>query len=158
METPNLTIIITIICFLIAAIALFLVFRFYKRKVEKIKKTELDSRSNEMQVPLLAGFLGIKFLPPLLGFAKNNINPQLNFLWDGIEYKLLTKKFKKYSDIAMVDILILAGTKNLIFKFFNSIFTFSGNLYSEDNLRSALGFLQKKNCPLSPRAKEFLMK
>jgi len=158
MSTQNLVILISAISFSIGVIVILIMFRFYKRKLGKIKKSELDSRGKEMSIPLLAGFLGNKYLPSIIALGKNNINPKLSFLQDGIEYKVFGKKYKKYSDIVLVDILITLGTRNLIFKFRNSIFTFTGNLYDENNLENALVFLEKKNCPLSPKAKEFLTK
>jgi len=155
MSDQNLTTILICIGFLLGAIVLFFVLKSYKRKIHEIKTVELDPGSREMQVKIIAGFLGIKYLPTLLAVGINNLNPELEFFQDGIEYKVFSKKNKRYSDIETVDIFTTLGTKNLIFKFNNSIITFTGNLANEDNLRNALEFLKKKNCPMSSRAKKY---
>ncbi len=158
MEKQNLVIFISIVAIITPIIILFAVFKFYKRKINQIKGSELVFNNNEMSVPLLASFLGIKYVPSPFVLGHNNLNPKLTFLQDGIEYKIFSKKYKRYSDIELVDIWIGPHTKNLHFKFNDSIFTFRGNLYDEKNLKSVLDFLKKKNCPLSPEAREFLEK
>jgi hypothetical protein len=156
MESQNLAIIGAVINFIIIAIVLVFVIRFYKRKKVEIKKRGLDFNDNETSVPLLASFVGIKFLPTIIAVGYNNISPKLIFFEEGIGYKVFSKSYKKYSDIELVDIWITFGTRNLTFKFRNSIFTFTANLGDDNNLKNALGFLQKKNCPLSSKAEKFL--
>lgn len=158
MEKQNLVIFICIVAGIIPIIILFFIFKFYKRKINQIKRSELVFNNNEMSVPLLASFLGIKYVPSPFVLGHNNLNPKLTFLQDGIEYKFFFKKYKRYSDIESIDIWISPRTKNLHFKFNNSIFTFIGNLYDEKNLKSVLDFLKKKNCPLTSEAREFLEK
>lgn len=158
MESQNLVIFISIFAGIIPIIILFGIFKLYKRKINQIKTSELVFNNNEMSVPLLASFLGIKYLPSPFVLGHNNLNPKLTFLQDGVEYKFFSKKYKRYSDIESVDIWIAPHTKNLEFKFNDSVFIFIGNLYDEKNLKSVLDFLKKKNCPLSPEAREFLEK
>lgn len=143
------------LCLFFLSIELFLAFQLYKGKVSR-KKSEFRHADNDVPVTLLASFGGLKFLPSLFAIGYNNRNPQLVFLQEGIEYRLFFKKYKKYSDIASIDIAILPGTKNLQFTFHDSVFTFIANVYDEDRLKNALIFLEKKHCSLSPKAKEFL--
>ncbi len=157
MEQKNLAILIISAALIISLIVLFLVFTFYRRKITEIQKHNINFDDSKIPIPLLASFGRIKFLPSFLAIGHNSINPQLILLKDGMEYRLFPKKYKDYSDIELVDITVLPGTRNLDFRFKNSIFTFSANVFDEANLKNALKFLQKKNCPLSDKAKEFLL-
>ncbi len=158
MQNQNLVISIFGIAIILFVTTLLGVLKLYKRKINQIKSSELVFKNNAMSVPLLASFLGIKHLPSPFAFGHNNLNPKLTFLEDGIEYKVFFKKYKKYSDIESVDIWIGPRTKNLHLKFNDSMFTFIGNVYDEKNLKSVLDFLKKKNCQLTPEAKELLEK
>lgn len=155
MEKKELLIIGT--TFIIVFIIVFFVLKFYIKKLHEIKKHNLNFNDNEIKVPIIASFVGIKSLS-FLALGYNNFNPQLIFFQDKIKYRVFFNKTKKYSNIELVDINIAPGTKNLNFKFKDSKFTFIANLYDETNLKSVLNFLKKKNCILSPKAEEFLMK
>lgn len=137
---------------------ILIVYKYIKKKTGEIKEVKLNFGEDRVPVPVLASFGGLKFLPSPFAVAYNNFNPLLIFLRDGMEYRLFFKKYKKYSDIELVDVTILPGTRNLKFVFRDSVVTFSANLYDDNNLKSALRFLGEKNCILSSRAKEFLIK
>lgn len=121
------------------------------------KENNVESE-DKRKILVLAAFGGLKFIPSIIALGYNSFNPQLIFLQDGIEYRLFSKKYKKYSLIEAVDIRIFPGTKNLQFTFTDSVFTFTANVYDKNTLKEALIFLEKKNCLLSAKAKEFLKK
>ncbi len=63
---------------------------------------------------------------------------------------------KPYSSIEKVDILSGLGSELIIISFNDSIFTFSGNLYTKEHIYSVLKILANKQLPLSEKSKVFL--
>jgi|GEM_PF-2458207 len=97
---------------------------------------------NRVEVQVRTSGEALKFLPFFGSY--NNFNPQLSLLEDGIEYKVFFRKYKKYSEIELVDIHRLLGINNLQFKFKDSVFTFFAKVYDENDLKNALIFLKKR--------------
>ena len=55
-----------------------------------------------LAIPLRASFTVFKNLP-LFGFATNNLAPKLILLKDGIEFRVITTKRRRYDEIESVD-------------------------------------------------------
>lgn len=139
----------------ITLLVLIFVYIFYKKKLDKINNEKLDFSKDEVDVPLMASFSGLKNIPHL-SLAENSLNPKLKFFKDHLEHRIISLGTKKYATIELVDITIAPFTKNLILIFKNDDATFIGNLYGERNLIDTLRFLNKKGCKLSPKATAWL--
>jgi hypothetical protein len=108
------------------------------------------------EIKVIAGFLGVKFLPRVISLAFNNLNPKLIFSDKGIEYRAFIFINRiSYNEIEKVDILIATQTTNIYLIRNNSIITVSANTNSEKELFRCLEYLKLKGCSLSDRAEEF---
>lgn len=128
---------------------------WYVRRVRTIRASEPQFEGERIEIQLLAAFIGLKPLPTI-ALVRQNYNPKLFFLPGGIEFKVISKKYKQYSEIESVDILTWRQTRNITFNFRDSIFNFSGNVIVDKVLTDALAFLEKKGVPLTPKARSFL--
>ncbi len=111
------------------------------------------------EIKIVAGFLGIKFLPRSTALAFNNFNPKLIFSDKGIEYRafIFTNRVT-YNEIEKVDILLAIQTTNVCLLRKNSIITISANTNNETELFRCLKYLKTKGCSLTKRAEEFYSK
>ncbi|MFZ3137148.1 MAG: hypothetical protein WA126_07140 [Thermodesulfovibrionales bacterium] len=72
----------------IIAIVIFVVWQFYKRKIQRINQMPdipLTISTKGFEVPILAAFTGLKRLPRQISFFYNNINPSLSLFEDRLE-------------------------------------------------------------------------
>lgn len=102
-----------------------------------------------------ASFTIVKALP-LLGVAKNNFNPKLILFPDGVEYRVLRTRRRRYEEIESVDALQALGTQNVILRWRDSFFAFGANLGKEDSLIALLRFFRDRGNSLGERALKLL--
>ncbi|WPR70486.1 hypothetical protein SLW70_11095 [Flavobacterium sp. NG2] len=128
----------------------------------KINQDAIDSivihtNRKAYDVPLIAGFVGIKKIPLPFVLGVNNFNPKLILKMDYFEHSgIFYGKTDVYENIELVDIFIARMTTNLIISKIDTIFTFVGNTNNTQELKKCLLFLQQKQCVLSEKALSFL--
>lgn len=83
---------------------------------------------DQYPVPVVATFLGLKFLPWWLGFAYNNAGPVLSISKGAIRYRVLRLRVRPLSDVEKVDLRTAWRTVNLCFAFQGSATTFTANV------------------------------
>jgi hypothetical protein len=79
----------------IIAIVIFLVWQFYKRKIQRINQMPyipLTIPAKGFEVPILAVFTGLKGLPRHISFFYNNINPSLTLFEDRLDCRVVLKE------------------------------------------------------------------
>ncbi|MEJ7810761.1 MAG: hypothetical protein WKG32_10170 [Gemmatimonadaceae bacterium] len=103
-------------------------------------------------VPLRASFTVFRSLP-LLGVSTNSASPRLTLFPDRVEYKVIARVAKRYDEIHAVDVRQTLGTQNAILFPRGGMFAFSGNLGEEMALVALLAYFERRNVPLTPRAK-----
>ncbi|SMO66020.1 hypothetical protein [Solitalea koreensis] len=110
-------------------------------------------------VKIIAGFMGLKFLPKWIAVAHNNLNPKLIFSDAGIEYRafIFTNQLE-YNEIESVDIFLSIKTTNIYLIRNNSMFTVSANTNNENELYKCLKYLKAKGCVLTDKAENFYSK
>lgn len=141
-----------LIAFLATAVGLVI---FYVRIFRTLRAGMQRDDDGNLHVPLLRASIGVKSLPRYLSFFGNNFNPRLTFTKNSVIYQIWSTTRMPYSQIEEVDIAIFGYVKNLILKFYDSPFTFVGNVYTKQNLRDALTHLKKIGAPLTDSADEF---
>lgn len=146
---------IALIIIIVWATIIGVLIAWYVRRVRAIRASDPKFEGERIEIPLLAAFIGLKPLPTI-ALVRQNYNPKLFLLPSGIEFKVISKKYKQYSEIESVDILTWRQTRNITFNFRDSIFNFSGNVIVDKVLADALAFLEKKGAPLTPKARSFL--
>lgn len=92
-------------------------------------------------IPLIAGFTGLRRTPPWIAVMSNSLNPTLRFGPDGIEYRVLRRRYVPYDRIRSVEVGSAPATTNLRFVFRGAALTFTANLGSKAAAREALGLL-----------------
>jgi hypothetical protein len=119
----------------------------------------MTETTETFNVKIIAGFLGLKFLPRVIVIALNSINPKLTFSNERIEYRafVLTGRLT-YDEIESVDILLWTSTTNVYLIRKNSLVTVSANTNSEKELFNCLDYLRRKGCKLTKRADEFYLR
>lgn len=145
----------------IIAVALFIVWKFYKRKVRLIEEMPdiSDSISGQgHEVPVLATVTGLKSLPGHVAYSYNNPYPALTLYENRIECRVLVKKVIFLSEIEIADVMETFLTRNINIYVKNQEKLFTANLYGRRNLARFLGYLEKRGVPLSERAKAFKAK
>lgn len=145
----------------IIAVALFIVWKFYRRKVSLIEEMPdiPDSISGQgHEVPVLATFTGLKSLPRHVSYSYNNLYPALTLYENSIECRVLVKKVIFLSEIEKADVMETFLTRNINIYVKNQDNLFTANLYGRRNLAQVLGYLEKRGVPLSERAKAFKAK
>ena len=116
-----------------------------------------EQTSESLDVNLIAGFVGLKFIPMPIVVGTNNINPKL--LLNDFDFEHRGAFFSKkdfYGNVKNVDVFFARKTTNVIITKDNSIFTFVGNTNSNSELYKCLVFLEKKGCEMSEKANDFL--
>ena len=143
----------------IIAVAIFIVWQIYKRKVQRINQMPNIPRTipaEGFEVPLLATFTGSKKLPRQISFSHNNLNPSLTLFEDRLDCKVILKKSILLAEIEKIDIWDTFATRNLQVFVRNQEDLFSANLLKRGNLAQVLKFLKNRGVPLSDRARAFL--
>ncbi|PLY00648.1 MAG: hypothetical protein C0624_11820 [Desulfuromonas sp.] len=144
----------------ICAAALYFVWQFYQRKIERIN--ELGSIPSEIpkqgfEVPVLATFTGIRHLPRKTNVAYNNAFPTLTLYAERLECRVLKNWSITYEEIESVDVWDTFMTRNLTFYVRDREETVTANLLNRRNLSGMLGFLKNRGVPLSSKAKRFIV-
>lgn len=108
-----------------------------------------------MNVPLKAAFSGIRRLP-WIALASSSIAPRLIIGETGIDYRVVgALRSRAYGEIESVDFRAAWRTRNIVFSFTGSAWTFAGNVADDAAARAALRRLRERGCPLTQRAVAF---
>lgn len=143
----------------ISAAALYFVWQFYKRKIERINALgPIPSAVPDygFEVPILASFTGIRHLPRQTNVAYNNAFPSLTLYPDRLECRVLKNWSISYQEIESVDIWDTFLTRNITFYVHGREDTVTANLLKRRNLAGMLRFLHRRGVPLSARAQTFI--
>jgi len=125
----------------------------------ELKKTAMNVPNplpnDGFSIPLRASFTVFKNLP-LFGFATNNLAPKLILFKEGIEFRVITTRHRRYDEIESVDARQTFGTHNLILCWRGRFLAFSANLGKEEPLVALLRFFRDRGTVLSHRAQSLL--
>lgn len=157
MQTSIIILIIVVNLLFILAVVIAIIF-YLKRKIKKTSSSQIPTSVNngEIDIKIIASFGGFKFLPSIISISHNNANPKLVLTESGIRYRVFITQSKPYSKIEKVDIMSSIGTELIIFSFTDTVFTFSGNLYTKEHIYNALKLLDDKKVPMSKKSEVFL--
>lgn len=145
--------------FTICGIAIYLVWQFYKRKIQQINSMGVIPDIipvSGFEVPVLANFTGLKSLPKQRAVSHNNAFPTLRLFENRIECSVLRKRSILLSEIEKVDISDTIGTRNLHIYVKGREDLFTSNLFKRRNLARVLKYLMDRGAPLTPGAKTFM--
>jgi hypothetical protein len=123
--------------------------RGYERAT--VENISVDS-TGAATIPVLATFTGVRSLPWWYAVAMNNAKPLLVIEPDGISFRVLQLRQRRYAEIDCVDVRQATGTVNLDFTFQGSLLTFSANLGAMPLAAHVLSLLPA-SVPLSARAR-----
>jgi hypothetical protein len=143
----------------IIAIALFVVWLIYQRKIQRINQMPDIPQTIPMEgfkVPVLATFTGQRGSPRQLFKSHNNLNPSLIIFEDRLECRVILRKAILLSEIENVDIWNSFATRSLQVYVKGKEDLFTANLFSRRNLAQVLGFLKNRGVLLSNHARDFL--
>lgn len=108
----------------------WLAWRFLRsRRPSMTPQAIVDDGVGGKVIPLIATFVGLRGLP-WVGLASNNLNPRLVITSDGITYRVLGLRSRRWSEIMQVDVRVFGATVNLSFAFCGSPFSFDANVGS----------------------------
>ena len=147
----------------VVLIILGIIFYTHKRIAERSSTAMLDrtvasvETTEDIEVPILASFLGVRWLSKIIGFAHNNANPRLILRQDSVEYKVFRTIERQYGEIEKVDVMETVGTKNVVFYFKNKQIIFSANIGNKIDLNYVLAYLKNKDVTLTPEAENQLI-
>ena len=102
-------------------------------------------------IPVLATFAGVRGMPWWYGVATNNAKPLLIIDRDGMRVRVIRTRWRRFDEIACVDVRQAVGTVNLEVAFHDSLLTFSANLGAVPLAAHVLRLLPS-SVPLSARA------
>jgi len=110
-----------------------------------------------IDVKLIAGFVGIKKIPLPFVLAINNNNPKLILKEESFEHRgSFWGKTDYYENVEKIDIYLAYRTTNIEITKIDSKFTFVGNTNNNLELKRCLAFFQEKKCNLTQKALDFL--
>lgn len=89
-------------------------------------------------IPLKASFAGVRGLPQSFAIASNNASPLLIVGPDGIDYRVLHRKRRAFSEIESVDVVHSWRGPSLHIRFEGRLVTFTANLHGRSGARLAL--------------------
>jgi hypothetical protein len=102
-------------------------------------------------IPVLATFTGVRGLPWWYAIASNNAKPLLVIEPEGIRFRVVRQRERRYAEIECVDVRQGRGTVNLDFTFHGSVLSFAANLGAVPLAAHVLALLPG-SVPLSARA------
>ena len=79
-------------------------------------------------IPVLVTYSGVRGLPWWYAVAMNNAKPLLVVEPDGIRFRVVRTRHRRFADIACVDVRQGPGTVNLDLAFHGSVLTFAANV------------------------------
>lgn len=100
-------------------------------------------------IPVMATFIGLRWLSPWIALATNSLNPSLRLGAEGMEYRVLRRRYVPYATIQSVEVRTAPGAVNLNFIFRDAAFTFTANVANKPSAQDALRRLP----PYVPRGK-----
>jgi hypothetical protein len=111
----------------------------------------------DIDVKLIAGFVGLKAIKLPFVFGSNNLNPRLILKDESFEHKVFFwSTTEYYKNIEKIDIYLAYKTTNIEITKTNSKFTFVGNTNDHFELKKCLAFFHEKKCTLTQKALDFL--
>ncbi|WP_281232627.1 hypothetical protein [Flavobacterium gelatinilyticum] len=128
-------------------------------------KRDLDGRNpiiihinrKDIDVKLIAGFVGLKNMKLPFVWATNNFNPKLILKEESFEHRgSFLSKTDYYENIEKIDIYLAHKTTNIEITKIDSKYTFVGNTNNNFELKKCLAFFQEKKCNLTKEALDFL--
>lgn len=149
-------IILSLLPAILILLSVVLGIRYRLKSIQPIRIPDVISPDG-FKVPIVGGYWGTKSLPKLVALAHNNANPLLVLYEDRILTRaIFSKKTYAYQQIEKVDVTeaIMTENINLYIRDSNSIVSF--NVYSRDNLREVVGFLDRKGISLTENARRFI--
>lgn len=105
------------------------------------------------KVPIRASFRGPKAIP-MLALAKNNMNPLLVLHEEYLEFRVLGRASKRYTDIEWVT--TYSNHRSLRMAFVDDGFVFSAFLPNREEMASLMAFLDRKGVTLTDHARSLL--
>lgn len=130
-----------------------------KRNLDGQNPIIIHVNRKDLDIKLIAGFVGIKRVPLHFVLGYNNLNPKLILRKDHFEHSgIFFGKIDLYENIDKIDIFFSRKTTNIVILKIDSIFTFVGNTNSYSELRKILAFLKEKECLLTQKALDFIEK
>ena len=96
------------------------------------------------RIKVAAAFGGLSFLPWWWGTSTNNANPLFEIGANGIRYRVIAKRERRFSEIESVDVRTAWRTVSLYFRFREGLGTFSANVREAGEAARALRLLQGK--------------
>lgn len=88
-----------------------------------------DDGAGGKVIPLVATFSGLRGLP-WIGFASNSLNPRLVITPDGITYRVMAQRTRRWSEVEAIDVRSFGATVNLGFVFCRTPVTLDANVGS----------------------------
>lgn len=88
-----------------------------------------DDGAGGKVIPVIATFSGLRGLS-WIGFASNSLNPRLVITPDGITYRVMTQRTRRWSEVAEIDVRSFGATVNLGFVFRGNPVTLDANVGS----------------------------
>jgi hypothetical protein len=111
----------------------------------------------DIDVKLIAGFVGLKTIKLPFVCGSNNFNPKLILKDESFEHRgFFWSTTGYYQNIEKIDIYLAHKTTNIEITKTNSKFTFVGNTNDHLELRKCLAFFHEKKCTLTQKALDFL--
>ena len=147
------------IVLIIIGTALFFVWQFYKKKVQRINDMQPIPQTlptKGFEVPIIVSFTGLKTQPRQTSQTYNNFNPSLILFEEHLKCRVISPQKIYYNDIEKIDIWDTVGTRNLHVYVKNKESTFVANLLNRKNLSHVLSFFKKKGVRLSSRSETYL--
>jgi hypothetical protein len=102
-------------------------------------------------IPLKATFAGVKGFPELFAIATNSASPLLIIRDEGIEYRVIRKHKRAFSDIEQVHVHTAWKTVNITIQFRGDVLTFAANVGNVVAAQAALA-LFPASVPMTARA------
>lgn len=111
----------------------------------------------DIDVKLIAGFVGLKTMKLPFIWATNNFNPKLILKDESFEHRGgFWSTTEYYENVEKIDIYLAYKTTNIEITKTNSKLTFVGNTNDDLELRKCLAFFHQKKCNLTQKALDFL--
>ncbi|MDQ6530163.1 hypothetical protein [Flavobacterium sp. LHD-85] len=128
-----------------------------KRDLDGQNPIVVHINRKDIDVKLIAGFVGLKTMQLPFVWGTNNFNPKLILKEDSFEHRGgLWSKTECYENIEKIDIYLAYKTTNIEITKTNSKYTFVGNTNNDLELRKCLAFFHEKKCTLTQKALDFL--
>jgi len=108
-----------------------------------------------IEIPLRASFTGLSFLPGI-ALGHNSLNPLLHLHPDGIEYRVIRRRRRHWSDVARVDAFTAFGTRDLTFRWTDTVFAFTANIGDDRSRILVLRIVEYRGLTLSESARRLL--